>query len=220
MRQTPILIALALAAMTGSAGAAPPAETQGVTLSFIRYYDQACRCYKARLSGRIASGAANEDVAVLRQYCGRSFSTAVAGARTREGGFWETELPIVVSRPDALVSESYRARWNGQLSEPVTFRGHLVVSHRKLSRKRHRVTAFTSVNNPVDLRGRTILLQRQIEERWRRIATARLTPAPVKYYTFVATFTVPRRGWRLRAFVPAKSAAPCFTASASEPWTS
>jgi hypothetical protein len=146
-------------------------------------------------------------------------ASSVAGARTREGGFWEAELQIV-SRPEALASETYRARWNGQLSEPVTFRGPLSVSQTRLRPGRHRVSVFTSVNNPVSLKGRAVVLQRQTGGQWRRIASARLVPHRVKYYTFVATFTVPRRGWTLRALVPAKSAAPCFTASTSEKWTS
>jgi hypothetical protein len=121
---------------------------------------------------------------------------------------------------DNLVSESYRARWKGQLSPPVTFVGKLAISRSRLSRSRSRVSVFTSTNNPVTLKGRQIVLQRKVGDSWQRIASARLSPHRVKYYTFVATFTVPRRGWTLRALVPAKSAAPCFRASVSEEWTS
>jgi hypothetical protein len=219
MQRIALLAALALATIVGSAGAVPARESQSVTLNLVRFYDNACRCYKARLSGAVASREAGEEVVVLRQYCGRSFATAVAGALTKEGGFWGAEL-VVVPRPDALVSESYRARWNGQLSDPIVFRGKLDVSHVRLSRTRHRVSVFTSTNNPVDLRGRTILLQRDVAGNWRRIASARLVPDRVKYYTFVATFTVPHRGWKLRALVTAKSALPCFTTSVSETWRS
>lgn len=169
MRDVVITLGAALLAIAGrqaSAGAQPgasadarptatTARAQAVTLTFLRFYDNACRCYKARLSGSISSGTGGEDVVVLRQYCGRTFSTAVAGARTREGGFWEAELTIV-SRPGALVSESYRARWNGHLSEPVTFRGRLAVSQARLSPGRHRVSVFTTTNNPVSLKGRQV----------------------------------------------------------------
>jgi hypothetical protein len=216
-------LALGLALLTtvgvGGTAMASPGAVESVTLAMTRFYTDACNCYKARLFGRVSSGAAAEDVIVLRQYCGRSVSSSVAGATTKSGGFWEAEV-YPVSRPEALASETYRARWNGQLSEPVTFRGKLSLSRSRLSGRRHRVSVFTSVNNPVSLKGRPVVLQRQTGGQWKRVASARLAPDRVKYYTFVATFTVPRRGWTLRALVPAKSAAPCFTASTSEKWTS
>jgi hypothetical protein len=197
------------------------APLQTVTLNFVRFYSNACNCYQARVSGQIASDAAGEDVVVLRQYCGRPLAeaSAVTQALTRQGGFWTAEIPIV-SRPDNLVSESYRARWKGQLSPPVTFVGKLAVSRSRLSRSRSRVSVFTTTNNPVNLKRRQVVLQRKVGNSWQRIAAARLFPHRVEYYTFVATFTVPRRGWTLRALVPAKSAAPCFRASVSEEWTS
>jgi hypothetical protein len=197
------------------------ATAQSVTLNFVRFFDNPCRCYKARLSGQVASGSAGEEVVVLRQYCRRSAASAsaVGQALTRAGGFWETELPIV-SRPDALASESYRARWKGQFSAPVTFKGKLAVSRVRLSPSRSRISVFTTVNNPVDLKGRQIVIQRKVGGSWTRIAAARLAPHRVEYYTFVASVTAPRRGWTLRALVPARSAAPCFTASASDEWRS
>jgi hypothetical protein len=223
-------LAVALAATLGLVGAADvagapvsagavAANVQSVTLNFVRFYTNACNCYQARVSGRVASSSAGEEVVVFRQYCGRSAASAsaVAQALTRAGGFWETELQIV-SRPDALASESYRARGNGQFSAPVTFRGKLAVSRARVSPSRSRVSVFTTVNNPVNLKGRQIVLQRKVGNSWTRIATARLSPHRVKYYTFVATFTAPRRGWTLRALVPARSAAPCFTASVSDEW--
>jgi hypothetical protein len=218
--------ALGLLGVADVAGApvsarAVAAHAQSVTLNFVRLYSNACNCYQARVSGQVASSSAGEEVVVLRQYCGRSAASAsaVGQALTRAGGFWATELPIV-SRPDALVSESYRARWNGQFSAPVTFRGKLAVSRARVSPSRSRISVFTTTNNPVNLKGRQIVLQRKVGDSWTRIATARLTPHRVKYYTFVATFTVPRRGWTLRALVPARSATPCFTASVSEEWRS
>jgi hypothetical protein len=202
-------------------GSAIAANVQSVTLNFVRFYTNACNCFNARVSGQIASNSAGEEVVILRQYCGRSAASAsaVGQALSRAGGFWETELQFV-SRPDALASESYRARWNGQFSAPVTFRGKLAVSRARTSPSRSRISVFTTVNNPVNLKGRQIVLQRKVGGSWTRIATARLASHRVKYYTFVATFTVPRRGWTLRALVPARSAAPCFTASVSEEWRS
>ena len=39
-------------------------------------------------------------------------------------------------------------------------------------------------------------------------------------YNHEAVFEVPARGLSLRAFLPAKSAAPCYLAGASDPWRS
>ena len=74
--------------------------------------------------------------------------------------------------------------------------------------------------NPVSLQGRPVVLHRRIGTQWRRIASARLATHRQRFYTFAATFAVPRRGWTLRAVVPAKTAAPCFAAAVSEPWRS
>jgi hypothetical protein len=197
------------------------AQAQSVTLTFVRFYSNVCNCYQARVSGQIASDAAGEEIVVFRQYCGRPFTqaSAVTQGITRAGGFWEAEIRIV-ARPDSLLSESYRARWNGRFSPPVTFVGKLTVTRSRLSPSRSRVSVFTTQNNPVDLKGRQVVLQRKVGNAWQRVATARLSPHRVTYYTFVATFTVPQRGWTLRALVPARSAAPCFRASVSPEWRS
>ena len=204
------------------AGAArPPATAQSVTVSFARFFSAECNCYKARVFGRVSSGAAGEEVLILRHHCGRSptTATAVASAETREGGFFETEVAFVPG-PDFTVSAVYRARWNDRLSEPVVFRGKLFVRSSRARAGVYRVAVSTQFVNPQDLKGRQIVLQRQVDGQWTRVATARLAPHRTLYYTFVATFRVSQRGWTLRAVVPARAAAPCFTQSVSEPWKS
>ncbi len=211
------VIALAVFLLQPSAGAQPAAQAQSVTLSIVSVYDQACRCYKYRFSGQISSSAANEYVTVMRQKCGYSYSTAVTGAQTRAGGFWEAELQPA-PRP-GYETATYRARWNSRLSNPVKFRGRLPVSLTKLGGGRYRVSVYKG-DALQDLKGRSVVLQRQVSGRWTRIQSARLAVDPKAYATYVATFTVRQRGWTLRAVVPAKAAAPCFTASASEKWVS
>ena len=211
------VIALAVFLLQPSAGAQPAAKAQSVTLTVVLVYDQACRCYKYRLSGQISSGAANEYVTVMRQKCGYGYSTAVAGAQTREGGFWEAELQPA-PRP-GFETATYRARWNGVRSEPVAFRGRLPVSLTKLGGGRYRVSVYKG-DALQDMNGRMVVLQRQVSGRWTRIQSARLAVDPKAYATYFATFTVLTHGWTLRALVPTKNAAPCFTASASERWVS
>ena len=73
------------------------------------------------------------------------------------------------------------------------------------------------------MKGRVVVLQRLQAGQWTAIQRARLAfdpPTDSSAAWFVATFTVRQRGWTLRAFVPAKSAAPCFKANATEKWTS
>jgi hypothetical protein len=176
-----------------------------------RFYDNACRCYKLRFFGTIASGAANEYVTVLRQECGSRSATAIAGASTRAGGAWEAE-PVFGARPESD-SSTYRARWNGRLSDPLVFRGKLMTSLTTLGGGRFRVRVSTEQN----MKGRRVELQRLVGGQWVRLRSARL----VRFRgDFAATFTVRRRGLTLRAFLPARSAAPCYSATASESFVS
>jgi hypothetical protein len=205
---------------TARSSLASTAQSQSVTLTFVRFFDVACNCYKARVSGRVSSGRAGEYVVVLHEYCGRGGGRAIVAATTRDGGAWQAEISPV-ARPDFPIAEWYRARWNDELSEPVTFRGRLSsVSGKRAGSGRQTVTVVTPNYNPVNMKGREIVLQRQVSGRWTRVASARLAPHRTRFYTFTAAFTVPRRGWKLRTLVPSKAAAPCFTATASEPWTS
>ncbi len=200
-------------------GAAESASSESVTMSFTRFYDNACRCYKARVSGQVSSGRAGEYVVVLRQYCPLKFGTAVAGATTRDGGFWETEISPVAA-PELPASETYRARWEGRVSSPVTLRRKLLVQGWRARGTTQRITVYAGGTNPVDLRRRTVVLQRRSAGGWTRVASGHLTPDPSLPNGFLALLKAPRRGLTVRALVPAKSAAPCFPASPSATWTS
>jgi hypothetical protein len=220
MRAFVVIGLAALAAVTAVLGpSARAAESQSVTLTFARFFDVGCNCFKARLAGRASSGRAGEEVVVMHEYCGRG-ARSVGGATTREAGAWEVVI-YPVTRPDFPASESYRALWNGRLSEPVTFKGPLAaVSGTRLAGGRQRVTVATPNVNPVSLNGRAVVLQRRVAGGWTRVASAQLTPHRSRFYTFTAAFTGVRRGWTVRALVTARAAAPCFTSTASESWVS
>jgi hypothetical protein len=199
-------------------GWAAPAED--VTLRLERFYDNACRCYKLRFSGTIASRAANEYVAVLQQRCGSTSSTAVAGASTREGGIWEAE-PVTGARP-GQDSSTYRARWNGRLSEPLTFRADLPMTLTRLPGRRYRVSVSTG-DTRQNLAGRIVELQRLTAGQWRRVRRTRLVRAQGSagaYLSFSAVFTVRARGLTVRVWAPSDTASPCYAASASGTWVS
>jgi hypothetical protein len=204
---------------TAQSRPASSAQSKSVTLEVTRFFDTACRCYKARVYGRVSSGKAGEYVVVLEEFCGRGSGRSAVAATTREGGGWEAVIDGVVS-PDSGVAVSYRSRWNDVLSDPVSFKGRLTVTGKRQAPGRQLLTVLTSNVNPVNLKGRQVVLQRQVGGGWARVGRARLAPHRTRYYTFTATFTGVRRGWTVRALVPSRSAAPCFTASPSETWIS
>jgi hypothetical protein len=209
---TRLAVALFLVAAVAATVAAPAdAQREEVTLRVERFWSDACNCYKYRFSGTIASGAANEYVAILQQVCGKTFSTAIAGTSTRAGGSWEVESNGPVG------SGTFRARWDNRLSDPVTYRGELSIWIAQLGGGRVRVSV-SSFSLPLKLKGKFVELQRLAAGQWTPIRRARFSAK--RPGAFSATFTVKRRGLTLRAFVPAESAAPCYAATASKTWTS
>lgn len=189
------------------------AQGDDVTLRAERFWDEACRCYKLRFSGTIPSAAANEYVVVLQQKCGSGSATAFAGASTRQGGSWESEPVGPIARPGED-SSTYRARWNGRLSEPLTFRAKVPLHLAELGRGRYRVTVSTS-SVQQSLNGRRIELQRLVAGRWTLVRRVKLRG---RTGAFTAIVTARGRSQSFRVFVPARSAGPCYAATASEPF--
>jgi hypothetical protein len=199
------------------------AQTQTVTLTVERFFDPTCAplpgmapssvrggCQKLRLAGTISSGAADEYVAVLYRGCGSSgIGHSLLGAQTKERGLWEAEW--------GAAPGVYRARWGRSLSGPERYRGPVPLFLTSLSGTRQRV----SVWGEQDMKGRTVELQRLVAGQWRLVRRGRFgAPRGAYGVNASATFTVARRGLTLRAFVPAKSASPCYVATPSETWTS
>lgn len=210
--------------MAGTVAAAP---TEGVTLAVERFFEPACSpapgrasspsrgCHMLRFSGRISSGAPNEYIAVLHQRCGSSgVGSSVVGTQTGEGGLWEATW--------GLAAGTFRARWMdnaGRIgtSDPVRYRGPVQLSLTRLSGFRQRV----GVTGDQDMKGRIIELQRLAAGRWRLVRRTRLVADLGSYgMSSSATFSVRRRGLVLRAYVPPKSASPCYAATASDQWRS
>ena len=199
------------------AGESPraPARGEAVTLAYQRYYDAGCRCFKLRFFGQISSTAADEYVSVMSKPCRATISTAIAGATTTAGGGWE----VVPSFPPG--PGEFRARWNDELSDPVTYRAPLVPNVvKRPGTGRYRVEVYSYVpsgGKPVIFTGRQIELQRlNAAGQWSRIRRGKLAGFGANLYnrTYFANFTVPR-GLTLRAFVPAKTAVPCWTSAVS-----
>ncbi len=198
-------------------GERAPAATETVTISFQRYFDQSCGCWKMRFFGKISSTAPNEYVGLLQQSCGAKYPTAVAGTQSLPGGEWETDTYFGGS------SAAYRASWNGELSKPVAYRPPLAPQVKRLAAGKYRVSVLSWAleGKPQNMQGDAIHLQRLTAGQWKAFRVAELTPrpGPSAPKTYAATFTVPR-GLELRAFLPAKSAKPCFAAGSSAPFHS
>jgi hypothetical protein len=194
------------------ASAAPAAPNDEMTLRADRFFDAAYGRFRITFSGTIPSRIANEYVTVMAQRCGHQFATAIAGGLTREDGSWEdTWLGFSYGG-----TATYRARWRGQLSDPVTVRGELQLSVSKRSRGRYSV-GFAADSN---LSGRFVELPRLAAGRWTRVQRARLEPGGGSGTSFRASFTVRRKGLTLRIVVPRKSAAPCYEPAATRTFVS
>jgi hypothetical protein len=205
--QTRLLVA-GIAVLGIFASIASAAATQGVTLAVQRFPDG-----RVQFSGTIPSGQANEYVAVLAQKCGQPSFTSFTGGTTEAGGHWHADAY-------PTTSAVYRARWNNQLSRPVTIgvKPPVRINFTKLPRNRFRVWLFADSN----LHGRFIALQRLAGGRWIHVRRARLASAGSAgtAVRFEALFTVRKRGLRLRIVVPGKTAAPCNTAATTETFRS
>ena len=203
---------VALVAALGSTAAAAPAES--VTLEVERFLEQQTGLFRLRFSGVISSGATNEYVAVMHQKCGYRFSTAIGGATTNEGGTWET-VPRFGIPPE---TGTFRALWKGKRSDPVTVRGPVRIRLVKERQRRYRVSVIAEAN----LSRRFVALQRLAGGQWRHVRRQRLTAYGQAGYGgyFTTTFTVRKRGLRLRILVPEKTAAPCHAPAVSETFVS
>lgn len=187
-----------------------------MSLEVVRFFDTGCQCYKLRFSGAIPSTRANEYVTIMAQRCGARSSTAFYGASTQEGGSWSAET---WERGDA----TYRALWNGRLSEPVRLRieSKLRINITRQPRQRFHVGVFTN-NSPQSMHGRLVELQRLSGGRWTRVRRERLVAYGSAGYGggYVITVKVRTRGLRMRILVPEESAAPCFVETASKTFVS
>jgi hypothetical protein len=214
MSRTGTLVAavvLPVAFVLQSSAAASP--SQSVTLKVLRTVDQPTGSYRLSFSGTISSGAAGEDVTVMQQTCGVSFSTAVAGAQTREGGAWDG----TPADPNLVAaSATYRARWKDVLSEPVANRPPMPIFFFPVSRTQWRARVILG-SVPQAMKGKLVVLQRLRSGKWTTVARKRLVrdAAGASGFAYATTFAVPRR-WTVRAFVPARTAAPCFGPNATE----
>ncbi|HEU0303940.1 MAG TPA: hypothetical protein VFR32_05105 [Gaiellaceae bacterium] len=200
-------------------GPAPraPVRADTVTIAYQRFWYPPGNYYALRFYGTISSGQPNEYVSVMHKPCRASLSTAIAGATTTAGGGWEVQPSFPPGAGE------FRARWNDELSEPVQYKPPLVPNVFK-RRGTYRVEVYSFVGpgaSPVILSGRWIEVQRLRAGTWSRIRRGKLIGFGPNLYnrTYYANFKLPR-GLTLRAFVPAKTALPCWSSAVSKTFKS
>jgi hypothetical protein len=205
MRRAPAALALAVGVtLTGWAGAGgAPVTIEVRTLEF-----PSGALPRHQFSGHVANGDAGELVTVLAKTCPRNSETSVAGATTSAGGAWEAEAG---SQRTAI---TYRARWEGRFSEPVTVWSPIFVNAAKVGPRS--VIVFVDTSPALQNLNRKFLQLQRFDRAtgtWRFYGRARLkrnTGPGLFPFNYTTKFTGLARGLTVRVFVPRKVAAPCY----------
>jgi hypothetical protein len=208
VRARTLCSAVAAAAVLASAAAAADSLP---TIRATLYRDAGAGTNLLRFSGEVPTAKAGDEVTVLGRDCGSGPDRVVGGTITDARGVWleEDVWP--------LPNGSYRARWNGRLSEPVRVKNLTMHFSVKKSRGARRWTVGAIGVQGFEWTGRKVVLQRQAATgRWIRLRDARLRQTTPWY--FAATFAISGRGLRVRVLFPTATVAPCFEAAATPAW--
>jgi hypothetical protein len=214
------------ALVAATAVAAAGAATQAITLS-LRQYANPNNLRVLVWYGQVTGANAGDEVAILGRECTSASFRQIIATETLRGGGFQVESVSPDSQVLVLVNSgtTFRARWRDQLSNTVTYRVPFPSLYAMKVKGRR---AWKVLVNPtpinMKLAGRVVQLQRFRAKKWEAYKRARLVYKPtLEYggaYNHQAVFEVPARGLTLRAFLPSKSAAPCYAAKASEQWHS
>jgi len=193
------------AAMTGAVqvSAAGPSVTIAAGRPSMTFADKGLT-----LSGRVSSGKAKETVQLLGRACAKLGTAEIATVATGRGGLWRLAV-----RPERTTT--YGARWGTVPSPALKVQ---VLPRLKLARSGRllplRVTAG------VRLARRVVVLQRfdETEQTWVVVASTRLKDGGLTVagsFLSKASFRNPGQIGRIRAFISASQAGPCYGAGSS-----
>jgi hypothetical protein len=178
-------------------------------------------------SGSVSTSADGEVVDVLGRDCGQRDYRLIQSAQTRPGGGWSVEHFVNAppwNRSRVESGTTFRARWKNASSATYLWRVPAELTALKVrGRRAWRVAVSPPSLSNLSMKGKLVVLQRRSGGRWVRYRVARLVYKPsltLGALNHEAVFAVPKRGLRLRALLPAKSAAPCYLASATLAWRS
>jgi plastocyanin len=140
------------------------------------------------LSGKLASGQANQTVSLLAQECGAASSKTLGTATTTAGGsFTLTTEPTMHT--------GYHARFRDESSPTVVAKVRPRIALRRLGHRRFAVTVFAAES----FSGKAVVLQRFARRpgRWVHVRTVLLRPGSVVGVPLSATMTS-SRSFRVR----------------------
>jgi hypothetical protein len=214
-----VVVLLAAVALVGAPAAVSGGE--GLTLA-MREFTNVNRVRVLVFSGTVSSPEPNQDVEIVAEDCGVAGNRLFVAGKTTAGGAFQVTNENVSTPYSSGVT--FRARWNGRLSAPIQYRLPANVYAQKVRGRRAWRVFFSPYELRVKYAGKPVQLLRFADGRWVRYRTARLKLKPSLGYggafNHEAIFEVPRRGLRLRGYLPAAGAAPCWLPNATEPWRS
>jgi hypothetical protein len=213
MRTRLVLSVLALLAAVPSAFALPsePNVAAQARITIFARPTVVAWAESATLYGA-APGAGHDDVVTIEvRECGSNFFRTFVELHPSTGGGWTTPA-------GSAITSTYRATWRSSTSATVTIRQGANVG---LERRRSGGGFNVSVSGKRSFWRRTVEIQRRRGGSWRTVRTVRLTDSAsstgvVSVSTATFRLAVPK-GTFLRAFLPARQAAPCYVASTSRP---
>ena len=181
-------------------------------------------------SGTISSRGGGEYVEVLGRECRNRGERLISGVLTSGGGGWQVENPDSRTFPPRQapvysgMASPRRPAGAGSTGRPVTWRLPAAPQVARIGRTRTWVVHMlpATPTGQVGFQGKLVALQRQAGSRWgagarRRGSSARRASAGCAF-NYEARFRIPTRGPTLRAYLPAKSTAPCFLPGSSPTW--
>ena len=165
------------------------------------------------LSGALAPARTGERIDVLAQMCGANSSRTVTTTTTTAGGAFSVAI-----RPTKNTIYTVRSRNVTSGGVTIRVRPRIVLS--KIRARQFRVRAYAADS----LVGRSVVFRRYLaaQRKWRsvkrvvlRTRTTAVTPLPGTTVSSVSFGVRLRAGFRVRAVMPAASAAPCYIAGSS-----
>lgn len=224
LRSWPLVCVTAGAALVAAPGGVL-SQTDPLTMVVTVYRDASF--IQTRFSG-VASGArAGETIDIMGSDCGRGPAEArlITQTTTQAGGRWQVEKAYIPTAPFETMRSGIelRARWKTHRSAPYVWRLPAELGVKKVPKRTAWRVHVSPPNQYVSMQGKVVQLQRLSKSRWVVIAQAKLVRKPsftLGAFNHEAVFTVRQRGLRLRAALPAKSAAPCYLPGVSKPWRS
>jgi hypothetical protein len=198
------LAALAVLGVAGVAGAAkPPTVTISASRPAVVYGGT------VRLSGKVSSQAAGENVLVMAKPYGSASFTQLDVVTTTSGGVWKDQV-------SPQIKTSYEAQWGTATSAAVTVKVRPQIVLTLVSRTAKRGTFSVQVNGARSFAGKRVLVERLVSSGV--IAVKHVTLDSSSSATFSIRLPIHRA--RVRVVMPVSQAAPGYLAGYSNVWRS